>query len=92
MTLEDITNQLDLRVNGIAITRVNTPSTAVLLQQYDYLLVARPGKGNVDGGFIKLQWLNEYYRLLCGNDNIIVQWMARTYILSLLGHVMCRQE
>ena len=39
---------LALRVNGMAVTGVTTPSTAALLQQCDYLLGARPGDGNVD--------------------------------------------
>ena len=92
VTLEDVAIQLGLRVNGMAITGVTTPSTALLLQQCEYLLGARPVEGNFDGGFIKLQWLIEHYKLLCGNGDIVVQWMASAYILSLLGYVIVPDE
>ena len=88
VTLEDVAIQLGLRVNGMAVTGVTTPSTAILLQQCEVFLGAQPGEDNFDGGFIKLQWLTERYRLLYGNGDIIVEQMARAYILSLLGQVI----
>ena len=33
-------------------------------------------------------WLNKYSGLLCGNDDFVVQRLARPYKLSLLGHVV----
>ena len=78
--IRDVTIQLGLRVNGMTITALTTSNTATLLQQCDYLLSARPGEDNVDEGFIRLQWLNEYYRLLRGNDDIMYSgWLALIY-------------
>ena len=88
VTLEDVAIQLGLRVNGMAVTGITTPSTAALLQQCEYLLGARPGEGDFDGGCIKLLWLTKNYRLLSGNGDIVVQRIARAYILSLLGYVI----
>ena len=52
VTLEDVALQLGLRVNGMVVTGVTTPSIAALLQQCEHLLRARPREGNFDGEFL----------------------------------------
>ena len=72
VTLEDVAIQLGLCVNGIAIAKVTTPGSAILLQQCEYFLGAWPEEDNLDGSFIKLQWLINHYKLLEGNGDIVV--------------------
>ena len=52
------------------------------------LLGDRPGAYDIDRCEIKLKWLTQYLDWLPTDSDIAIAWHVRSYILSLLGHVL----
>jgi len=86
VTLEDMTLQLDLLIDGEPITIVSSGDLLPLRQQ---LLGSLPPSNVIKEKTIKLSWLNNNFRQLPdGATDDVISQHAQTHILSMIGSLI----
>ncbi|XP_014503143.1 protein MAIN-LIKE 1-like [Vigna radiata var. radiata] len=86
VTLEDVALQLELPIEGHAITGINSGPLTLFCQQ---LLGHVPPVNTIRGNRIKLSWLNNTFRQLPYDalDEVVEQY-ARAYMLLIIGSIL----